>query len=184
MVSNTNNAAQDFNVAVPQDELDAKPNFLMPAGWYATTLAGGAQVVSNDNGWKGIRIPFSGFTSKVDGKSFEKDRNYQITTDSENEQAKSIGAKQAVELAAAFGLAEDATVNGKPAKRLTATGATRDEFWANFVEQLNAVAGSPCDVYVTTKKRKRGKEIVMRDDKTGPVMDNEISRVAELGKGK
>lgn len=187
MVSNTGSnaaAAQDFNVAVPQDELDAKPSFLMPAGWYATTLAGGAQVVSNDNGWKGIRVPFSGFAAKSDGKSYEKDRNYQITTDSANEQAKAIGAKQAVELAAAFGLAEETVVNGKPAKRLTAQGRTPDEFWANFVEQLNAVAGSPCDVYVTVKKRKRGKEIVMKDDNSGPVMDNEISRVAELGAGK
>ncbi len=173
----------DFNVAVPQDELDAKPSFLLANGWYGSTLQPGAQVVSNDKGWAGIRIPFSGFTDKA-GKTTEKDRNYQITTESDNAQAKSIGAKQAVELAVAFGLAEETTVNGKPAKRLTAQGSTPEEFWANFVEQLNSVAGSPCDVYVTTKKRKRDGAVVMRDDNTGPVMDNEISRVAEFGKGK
>lgn len=167
----------DFNVAVPQDELDAKPNFLMPAGWYGTTLQPGAQVVSNDHGWAGIRVPFNGFTAR-DGKSFDKDRNYQITTDSSNEQAKSIGRKQAVELAVAFGLAEQVTLNGKPAQRLTAKSPEE------FVEQLNAVAGSPCDVYIVAKKRKRDGQVVMRDDNTGPVMDNEISRVAAFGAGK
>jgi hypothetical protein len=192
MVSNTGStggsgaaSSTDFNVAVPQDELDAKPNFLMEPGWYHTTIQGGAQVVSNDNGWAGVRVPFSGFASKRDpAKTYEKDRNYQITTGSSNAQAKSIGAKQAVELAAAFGLAEETKVDGKPAKRLTATGRTPEEFWTNFVEQLNAVAGSPCDVYVVTKKRKRDGVVVMRDDNTGPVMDNEISRVAAYGEGK
>ena len=170
----TNN---DFNVAVPQDELDAKPSFLMPAGWYGTTLGSGAQVVKNDSGWAGIRIPFSGFTAR-DGKVYEKDRNYQITTASANPQAKSIGAKQLVELAVAFGLAEDTTVGGKPAKRLTANSPEE------FVEQLSGVAGSPCDVYMTVKARKRGKEVVMKDDNSGPVQDNEVSRVASFGAGK
>jgi hypothetical protein len=173
----SSNAANDFNVAVPQDELDAKPNFLLANGWYGSTIQAGAQVVSNDNGWAGIRIPFSGFTDKA-GKTVEKDRNYQITTASSNEQAKSIGRKQMVELAIAFGLAETTTVAGKPAQRLTANSPEE------FVAQLNSVAGSPCDVYVTTKKRKRDGQVVMRDDNTGPVMDNEISRVAEFGKGK
>ena len=173
----------DFNVAVPQDELDAKPNFLMPAGWYSTTLGAGAQTVKNDNGWGGVRVPFAGFTAR-DGKTFDKERNYQITTKSDNAQAKSIGAKQAVELAAAFGLAEETTINGKPAKRLTATGTTPEEFWENFVAQLGGVAGSPCDVYVTVKPRKRDGKPVMKDDGSGPVQDNEISRVAPLGQGK
>lgn len=170
----------DFNVPVPQDELDAKPSFLMPAGWYSSTIQGGSAVVAGTNSpdWKGIRVPFAGFTAK-DGKSFEKDRNYQITVASANAQAVSIGRKQAVELAVAFGLAEDAkSADGKAAKRLTAT--TPEE----FAEQLNAVAGSPCDVYITTKKRKRDGVVVMRDDKTGPVLDNEISRVAPFGEGK
>lgn len=172
-------ASNDFNVPVPQDELDAKPNFLMPVGWYHTTLQGGAQVVEGTNSpdWRGIRVPFSGFTGK-DGKTFEKDRNYQITVGSNSEQAKEIGRKQAVELGVAFGLTEDVTVNGKPAKRLTA-GSPEE-----LVEQLGAVVGSPCDVYVTVKKRKRDGAIVMRDDNTGPVMDNEISRVAAYGAGK
>lgn len=175
-----------FNVAVPQEELDSKPSFLLPAGWYVSTIQGGSQVVvgTNNPTWRGIRVPFSGFESKKDGTKSEKDRNLQITIASENAQAVSIGAKQAVELAVAFGLAEDTTVNGKPAKRLTAQGNNAEELYANFVEQLNAVAGSPCDVYVVAKKRKRDGQVVMRDDNTGPVMDNEISRVAVLGAGK
>ena len=170
----------DFNVPVSQDELDSKPSFLMPTGWYGSTLQPGAQLVDGTNtpSWRGIRVPFSGFTGK-DGKTYEKDRNYQVTVASENDKAVSIGRKQLVEIAVAFGLAEDAKdASGKAAKRLTAS--TPEE----FVEQLAGVAGSPCDVYVTVKKRKRDGQVVQRDDNTGPVMDNEISRVAVFGAGK
>ena len=171
--------SDDFNIPVPQDELDAKPSFLMPAGWYTTTLQPGTEAVGNDNGWAGVRIPFAGFTSKADGKTFDKSRNYQITTESSNEQAKQIGRKQRVELAVAFGLAEDTTdASGKSAKRLTANSL--DE----FIAQLNSVGGSPCDVYVSVKTRKRGKTVVQKEDGSGPVMDNEISRVAAAGQGK
>jgi hypothetical protein len=170
----------DFNVPVPQDELDAKPNFLMPAGWYSTTLQPGALIVKGTNtpSWRGIRVPFSGFASKKNAQEFAKDRNYQVTIASDNAQAVSIGRKQLVELAVAFGLAEETKVDDKAAKRLTAQSPEE------FVEQLGSVAGSPCDVYVTTKKRKRDGQVVMRDDNTGPVMDNEISRVAAFGAGK
>lgn len=175
----TNTGNTDFNVPVPQDELDAKPNFLLANGWYGTVLQPGSQIVEGTNSpdWKGIRVPFASFTGK-DGKTVEKDRSYQITIASANAQAKSIGAKQLVELAVAFGLAEETTVGEKPAKRLTASSPEE------FVEQLNGVAGSPADVYITTKKRKRDGQVVMRDDNTGPVMDNEISRVAAFGAGK
>ena len=166
-----------FGIPVPQDELDAKPSFLLANGWYGSTLQAGAEVVKNDNGWAGVRIPFAGFSNR-DGKTFDKSRNYQITTESSNEQAKQIGRKQRVELAVAFGLAEDTTVDGKTAKRLTANSL--DE----FIAQLNSVGGSPCDVYVSVKTRKRGKAVVQKEDGSGPVMDNEISRVAPAGQGK
>ena len=174
----TNAFAENFNIPVPTDELNQKPSFLMPAGWYQSTLQAGAELASNDNGWQGIRLPFAGFTSKKDGAAFDKDRRYQITI-AGADKAVEIGRKQLVAAAAAFGLTEDAVdANGKPAKRLTAQTPEA------LVEQFNQVAGSPCDVYVTTKKRKRGKEIVMRDDGNGPVMDNEISAVAAFGEGK
>lgn len=170
--------ADSFNIPVPTEELNAKPSFLMPAGWYQSTLQTGAEIKSNDNGWSGIRLPFAGFTSKKDGTTFDKDRNYQITI-AGSDKAVEIGRKQLVAAAAAFGLTEDTVdANGKPAKRLTATSPEE------LVEQFNSVAGSPCDVYVTTKKRTRGKEVVMRDDGNGPVMDNEISAVAAFGEGK
>ena len=174
--------SDDFNIPVPQDELDAKPTFLMPAGWYTTTLQPGTEAVGNDNGWAGVRIPFAGFTSKADGKTFDRSRNYQVTTAAapgpKAEQAVSIGRKQLVEIAVAFGLAEQTTVDGKPAQRLTATSVEE------FIAQLGSVAGSPCDVYVTAKQRKRDGKVVQRNDATGPVMDNEISRVAPAGQGK
>jgi hypothetical protein len=170
--------ADSFNIPVPTEELNAKPSFLMPAGWYQSTLQAGAEIKSNDNGWSGIRLPFAGFVSKKDSTTFEKDRNYQITI-AGSDKAVAIGRKQLVAAAAAFGLTEDTVDdNGKPAKRLTATSPEE------LVEQFNGVAGSPCDVYVTTKKRTRGKEVVMRDDGNGPVMDNEISAVAAFGEGK
>ena len=169
----------DFNIPVPTDDLDAKPTFLIPNGWYGTTLQPGAEAVSNDNGWRGLRAPFSGFASKKDGKVYEKDRRYQVTVESDNPDAVRIGLEQRTALAAAFGLTEDTTTpDGKPAKRLTASSIEE------FVEQLNSVAGSPADVYITTKKRKRDGKVVMRDDGNGPVMDNEISRVAAAGTGK
>ncbi len=172
--------SDDFNVAVPQEELDARPAGALDPGWYTSTIQGGAEEASGTNSpnWRGIRIPFAGFTSKKDGKTYDRDRNYQITTAGDNAESVRIGRQQMVALAVAFGLAEDTTVDGKPAKRLTANSP------AEFIAQLNAVAGSPCDVYLTRKPRKRNGVVVMRDDNTGPVMDNEISRVAELGKGK
>ncbi len=109
----------DFNIAVPQDELDAKPQFVLPAGWYGTTLQAGAEIVGNDNGWKAVRVPFAGFTAK-----------------------------------------------------------------SEFVVQLNGVAGSPCDVYMTVKPRKRDGKVVTKEGTNDPVLDNEISRVAGAGQGK
>lgn len=182
------NANSDFNIPVPTDELDARPVFEpMPAGWYTNvTLQGGAQAVdgkkldsAGNPKWRGIRIPFSGFTSKKDGKVFERDRNYQITTFSDNAKALQIGRQQLTALAVAFGLAEDAfDAAGKPAKRMTATSPEE------FVSQLNAVAGSPCDAFVKIVKRTRDGVVVQRDDNSGPVLDNEISAVAALGAGK
>lgn len=173
--------SDDFNVAVPQDELDARPNFKpMPVGWYQTTIQAGTQIVEGKNNpnWRGIRVPFSGFSFKKTGETFEKDRNYQVTTAGDNAESVRIGRQQLVALAVAFGLAEDTTVDGKPAKKLTANSIEE------FVDQLNAVAGSPCDVYGTNKKRTRNGAVVMRDDGQGPVMDFEITRVAALGEGK
>ena len=171
--------SDDFNIPVPQDELNFKPSALLPNGWYTTVLQPGAAIVRNDNGWVGLRVPFSGFTSRKDGNTHERERRYQITVESSNAKATQIGRKQLVEVAVAFGLAADATTGeGKAAKRLTANSPEE------FVTQLEGVVGSPCDVYVTTKKRKRDGAVVMRDDGAGPVMDNEISRVAVAGQGK
>jgi hypothetical protein len=39
-------------------------------------------------------------------------------------------------------------------------------------------------VYVTVKNRKRGKTVVMKEDGSGPVQDNDIARVAAAGQGK
>ena len=178
--------SDDFNVPVPTDELDARPTFEpMPAGWYASTLQGGVQTVdgkkldsTGNPTWKGLRAPFEGFTSR-DGKVTERSRNYQVTTYSDNAKAKAIGKQQLTQLARAFGLTED-TVDGegKPAQRMTATSPEE------LATQLNAVAGSPCDVYIKIVKRKRDGVVVIRDDGKGPVLDNEISAVAPLGQGK
>jgi hypothetical protein len=170
----------DFNIPIPTDDLNAKPVFLMPAGWYGTTLQTGAEIAQNDSGWKGVRIPFAGFTSKKDGKTYERDRRFQITVENPNsDKSVEIGRQQATAVAVAFGLAEDTTTpEGKTAKRMTASSPEE------LVEQLNSVAGSPCDVYITTKKRKRDGAVVMRDDGQGPVIDNEVSRVAAFGEGK
>jgi hypothetical protein len=169
--------AFDFSIPVPTDELNAKPSSLLPNGWYLATFGGGAELLDNGNGWQGIKVPLSGFVGR-DGKTYDRDRRYQVTVASSSQAAVDIGRRQLVEAAQAFGLAEDTTVNGKPAKRLTCSTP------AEFVEQLNALAGTPVDVYVTTKARKRNGQPVMRDDGAGPVMDNEVSRIAAAGTGK
>ena len=170
--------AFDFSVPVPVDDLNRKPGGLLPNGWYTTTFGGGALLADNNNGWQGIRLPFAGFTAR-DGQTFDRERRYQITVASTSKTATDIGRRQLVEAAVAFGLAEDTvTADGKPAKRPTA-GSPEE-----FIEQVNALAGTPVDVYVTTKKRERNGQPVMRDDGAGPVMDNEISRIAPAGTGK
>ena len=182
----TTTTQDDFNVPIPTDDLDRKPDFLIPAGWYESTLQAGTENVVGSKTdaagapvWRGIRVPFAGFASKKEpGKSFDRSRNFQITTHSTNDKAKQIGREQLTAVAVAFGLAEDTTVAGKPAKRMTASNAEE------LASQLNDVAGSPCDVYVSVKKRTRDGKPVMRDDGQGPVMDNEISRVAAYGTGK
>lgn len=181
-------AVDDFNVPVPTDELDARPVFEpMKNGWYNSTLQSGAQIkdgkkLAPDGSptWRGIRVSFSGFTAR-DGKVYERDRNYQVTIHSDNAKALQIGRQQATQLAVAFGLTEDVTdpTTGKPAKRMLAKNPQE------LVEQLNSVAGSPCDVYVVVRKRKDAQgNVVMRDDNSGPMLDNEITAVAPLGQGK
>lgn len=172
----------DWNVPVPQETLDRKPSFLMPAGWYASVLQAGSEIVGSDNNpsWKAIKVPFAGFASKKDStQNFpDKTRDARYTI-AGTDQAVQIGREQLTALAVAFGLAEDTVdAEGKPAKRMTATSPE------DFVSQLNAVAGTPCDVYITVKNRKRGKTVVMKEDGSGPVQDNDIARVAAAGQGK
>ena len=163
-----------FNVKVPNEDLKPRGFEMMPAGEYRTTLQSGAEVVGNSNGWAAVRLPFSGFTDKT-GKTFQRDRAVQYTTENAGSpQAVEIGQRALIAAATAFGLTEDTTGDdGKPAQKLTAS--SMDE----LVAQFNSVAGTEVEVYLTVKKRKKGGQVVLKDDGT-PVLDNEIARVSAI----
>lgn len=164
-----------FEIAVPNDELD-RPDFEpMPTGEYFSTLQPGTEKASNDGGWEAIRLPFKGFRAKDGSADFEnRERAAQFTiANPGSPQAVEIGVKGLIAAAQAFGLTEETTVDGKPAQRLTATN------YEELIDQFNSVAGTEVEVYVKVKRRKKNKQVVLKDDGSA-VLDNEIARISAL----
>jgi len=162
-----------YSISVPEEDL-APPSFEpMPSGAYRSTLQGGVELASNDKGWVGIRLPFSGFVSEKNGKSYDRNLRAQFTLAHEtSEAAVEIGQRAVVGAAKAFGLVEQTmTDEGKPAFKLTA------ESNDDLVDQFNSVAGSEAIVYVKTGPRKRGGEVQLKDDGE-PWIDSEITRIS------
>ena len=159
-----------FSVSVPDTDLEAPAFELLPTGAYRTTLTDGTELVSNNSGWKAIRLPFNGFTAK-DGKTYARSQRAQFTYESKNADAQRIGNQAIIGAAAALGLTETVTVDGKSAQKLTATSMEQ------LVEQFKAMAGTDVEVYVKLRPRKKAGQIVQRMDGNGPIMDNEISNV-------
>ena len=163
-----------FDVSVPNEELQAPAFELLPAAAYATTLQVGTQLVQNDTGWKGIRLPFAGFRNTKTGQEFAgRQLNAQYTYEHANSQAVEIGTRGIIEAASAFGLTQTVDVDGKPSQKLTASSMEE------LVTQFNQVAGSEVEVYVALKERKRAGQVVRKEDGTS-VMDNEVKRVSAL----
>ena len=171
-----------FDIAVPDAELEAPAFQPIPTGPYTSKLSHdpgtprrAIELVSNANGWQAIRLPFTGFTGK-DGKTYGRTVAAQFTIKNPNSpKAASIGWQAVVGAAAAFGLTEPTTTpDGKPAQKVTA--ATPEE----LVEQFRAMAGTEAEVYLTAGPRMKGGNPVMKQDGSGPFMDNEIKNVRAL----
>ncbi len=156
-----------FNLTVPEEELDKRPDGgPMPAGAYKSTLQTGAELVNNDTGWKGLRIPFAGFASTKNGAvTFDREIRAQFTFEhATSTQAVEIGQRNIIGAARAFGLTEE--VGG--GHKLTASS------YEELISQLDAVAGTEVEVYVKAKASNR-----LKDDGT-PFINNEIARVSAL----
>ena len=160
-----------FDVAVPEDDLEAPAFEPMPTASYKTTLQDGTEFVENDKGWRGLRVPFAGFTSLKDGKDYaNRQLHAQFTVAHKTSDiAVRIGRQGVIGTARAFGLTEETTgENGKKAFKLAAT--SDDE----LVEQFATMAGTEVGVYIVAKKGTRQK-----NDGTF-FIDNEIKRVFAL----
>ena len=156
-----------FNLTVPQEELDKPAEYTpMPAGPYKSTLQTGAELVSNDSGWRGLRIPFAGFASTRNGAiTFDREIRAQFTFEhATSAQAVEIGQRNIVGAARAFGLTEEVGDGHK----LTASS------YKELISQLDAVAGTEVEVYVKAKRSDR-----LKDDGS-PFINNEIGRVSTL----
>ena len=169
-----------FEVTVPDSELEAPAFEPMPAGAYVTTLQPGASLASNQTGWKGIRLPFSGFRSTNGKGEFTRSLRAQFTYEhATSPRAVEIGRQGIVGAAAAVGLTEPSqTADGKAGQRLTAKS------YEELVEQFNAMAGTEVEVYIVAKARMRNGQAVQRNDGTGVVMDNEIRNVRAVSAPK
>lgn len=165
-----------FNVAVPDSDLQAPGFNPMPTAAYRTTLQAGTQLVQNDRGWKGIRLPFAGFTNDKSNESFDRPLNAQFTYELVSSPVSvEIGIKGIIGAAQAFGLTQTITADGVSSQKLTATS------YEQLVDQFNQMAGSECEVYVSLQPRKRNGQIVYKEGSTtDPVMDNEIKRISAL----
>jgi len=162
-----------FDVTVPDSELEAPAFEPIPTGPYRTTLQAGSGLVENGKGWKAIRIPFLGFRDPKSGKEWQRSLNAQLTYENPNSpKSVQIGFAAIIGAAAALGLTEPTTTaDGKPAQKLTA--ADMDE----LVSQLNQMAGTEVEVYVTAGPRKRAGVVQLKADGT-PFLDNEIKRIS------
>lgn len=163
-----------FDVAVPNESLD-KPAFEpLATGGYRATLQPGAELVSNDNGWKAVRLPFANFVDKG-GRTHARSIRAQFTYESSTSpEAVRIGREGLIGAAAAFGLTTTVqNGDGKPAQKLTAKD------YDELVAQFASVAGSEADVYVKVQKRKRAGQVVLKDSGE-PVLDNEVSRISKV----
>jgi len=164
-----------FDVSVPDSDL-AAPGFTpMPTAAYRTTLQAGTQLVQNDRGWKGIRLPFAGFRNDKSNDEFERQLNAQFTYElASSPVSVEIGIKGIIGAAQAFGLTHSVTTDGKSSQKLTATS------YEQLVDQFNQMAGSECEVYVSLQPRKLNGQIVYKEGTTDPVMGNEIKRISAL----
>lgn len=166
-----------FDMTVPEDELQPQGFEPMPTALYRATLQPGAEIATNDAGWKGIRLPFAGFTDTKTGKHFKQAQRAQFTVEHPNGgQPVEIGQRNVIGAASAFGLAE-VSQNGEGAKSYKLAAGSYEE----LVEQFNAVAGAEALVYVKTGPRRRKNEagvheLQLKDDGTAWI-DSEIKSV-------
>ena len=170
-----------FTVSVPDDALEAPAFELMPTGAYRSTLQGGARV-DETNGWRRLHLPFRGFASAKLGKEFGAktlEARFPVEAPAGAAEgavkAASIGQQAVIGAAAALGLTESVqAADGKTHQKLVANS------YDELVAQFNAMAGTDVEVYVVAKPRMRNNAPVLRQDGTGPVMDNEIRNVRAL----
>lgn len=164
-----------FTLAVPDDTLEGPSFEPLPTGTYRTTLQPGAELASNDSGWKAVRLPFSGFRDTKSGKESQRNVRAQFTYESpKSAEAVRIGLEMIVGAAHALGLTEPTvTPEGKTAQKLTA--ANMEE----LVQQFNQMAGTEVEVYMTAQVRKRHGSPVLKADGTA-FLDNEIKRVSAV----
>jgi hypothetical protein len=168
-----------FNVAVPDEELEAPAFEIIPTGAYRSTLQAGTQVAEK-NGWTRFQLPFRGF--QADGRSFEGrvlTARFPIGAPASpgNDKAVSIGRRNVIGAAAALGLTEPIEKDGKVSQKLVAS--SNDE----LAQQFNAMAGTDVEVYVKARARERAGQPVLKADGT-PVMDNEIVNVRAARAGR
>ena len=167
-----------FDVPVPEADLE-RPAFVpLPTGEYRATLQPGSTIEDWKNGGgKRLLVPFSNFRSQnggLDRPNAQIAARYNIEGIA-SEKARAVTTRQITAMGRAFGLTEQSqTADGKPAHKLTATK------YAEFVTQLNAMAGSEVEVYVETGPRVRDGEIQYKPDGATPWIDTEIRRVSAI----
>lgn len=154
-----------FSIGVPAEELAPATWKDMPTGRYVTTLDG-AELVENAHGWQAIRVTATGFENTKTGETFENRtlRGQFTVAHATSTVAVDIGMREVVRMAEALGLTE--TENGNV--RLI------PQSYEALVDAVNALVGSPVQVYVKTGERKRGGEIMYKDDGVTPWIDSEI----------
>lgn len=173
-----------FDVAVPDSELEGPAFTVMPTGTYRSTLVTGAVIVDNaatGGSWKALQLPFLGFKDAKSGKEFQRSLNARFTFESANDQAVKIGMGQIIAAAAAVGLTEPTVTNdGKPAQKLAidTAGKSNEEVVTELIDAFNQVAGTEVEVYLTGGPRIRKGKAVLKADGVTPFMDNEIKRVS------
>lgn len=187
-----------FGTPVPTSKLGPRAFALLPTGRYRGRLDK-VELRTNDDGWHAISTEWT-VLATIDGEAtfkqgedeyaISRTRRFMVTTQpggstAKAEQQMEIAQEQMAQLFHALGIAEYTDVeNPETGETEQAVDLSSFETEDDLLEALQDAYGSEAGLYIKQEPRQRKiggqRQIVQRDDGSGPMIDDNIKAVFAL----